>query len=252
MRFLITNDDGIFAPGIRVLIEKLSQLGEIYVVAPNQERSGVGHGITVNRPLRIEKLSLFSNVKESYMMDGTPADCVKLALEAMDLEVDYVVSGINNGANLSTDVFYSGTVSAAIEGALQNIPAIAVSLCHNSGDDKLHYETAANYVLQLLSGSSDVLQQFPLLNINVPNLEEGQARGVKATQLGVGRYKNEFEQRLDPRGKPYYWMKGIPFDPNSHEDDDYLAVHDSYISVTPIKLDMTHHQQLSTLKKMLD
>ncbi|HHT37367.1 MAG TPA: 5'/3'-nucleotidase SurE [Firmicutes bacterium] len=247
MRFLVTNDDGIYAEGIRVLIETLSELGEVYIAAPNQERSGVGHAITVNRPLRIEKLSIFPGIKEAYMMDGTPADCVKLAIEAMELEVDFVVSGINNGANLGTDVFYSGTVAAAFEGALQSIPSIALSLCKKSAVDQGLYQTAAQCLQEVLA-KIQAAEIKGLLNINVPNISYEQIKGFKTTKLGVGRYKNEFEKRLDPRGKPYYWMKGIKYEPDNPEEDDYRAVEHGFVSITPLQVDMTNYEQLKSLK----
>lgn len=251
MRFLVTNDDGIYAEGIRVLIETLARLGDVYVVAPNQERSGVGHGITVNRPLRIERVSFFSGTKEAYMMDGTPADCVKLAIEAMELEVDFVISGINNGANLGTDVFYSGTVAAAFEGALQNIPSIALSLCKKSAVDQGLYQTAAECLVQILTKLKNAAVTG-LLNVNVPNIPMEQVKGVRATKLGVGRYKNLFEKRLDPRGKPYYWMKGIQFEPENTDEDDYSAVQQGFVSITPLKIDMTNYEQFQTVRSIFN
>ena len=251
MRFLVTNDDGIYAEGIRVLIETLARLGDVYVVAPNQERSGVGHGITVNRPLRIERVSFFSGIKEAYMMDGTPADCVKLAIEAMELEVDFVISGINNGANLGTDVFYSGTVAAAFEGALQNIPSIALSLCKKSAVGQGLYQTAAECLVQILTKLKNAAVTG-LLNVNVPNIPMEQVKGVRATKLGVGRYKNLFEKRLDPRGKPYYWMKGIQFELENTDEDDYRAVQQGFVSITPLKIDMTNYEQFQTVRSIFN
>jgi 5'-nucleotidase len=249
VRFLVTNDDGIHAEGLMVLVEALSELGEVCIVAPNQERSGVSHAITVNRPLRIEKFSVFPRIGESYVMDGTPADCVKLAIESMNLEVDYVVSGINNGANLGIDVFYSGTVAAAFEGALQKIPSIAVSLCKNPLDAHTYYQTAASSLCKLLS-NTEWTTVSALLNINVPNVPIELIRGFKAAKLGVNRYKNEFEKRLDPRGKPYYWMKGVQFHVDSTEGDDFSAIEQNYISVTPLLTDLTNYQILHTLRSL--
>lgn len=249
MRFLVTNDDGIYAEGLRVLVEALAELGEVWIVAPNQERSGVSHGITVNRPLRIEKFSLFPGAAEAYVMDGTPADCVKLAIESMNVEVDYVVAGINNGANLGIDVFYSGTVAAAFEGAIQQIPSIAVSLCKITPSDQFFYQTAAQSLHKLLA-NAEWAAAAGLLNINVPNVPPEQIRGFKATKLGVNRYKNEFEKRLDPRGKPYYWMKGVHFQVDYTEGDDFSAVEQHFISVTPLSTDLTDYQKLQTLQSL--
>lgn len=250
MRFLVTNDDGIYAEGLRILVETLTLFGDVCIVAPNQERSGVGHGITVNRPLRIDKATVFPGIQESYVMDGTPADCVKLAIESMNLEVDFVVSGINNGANLGTDVFYSGTVAAAFEGALQKIPSIAVSLCKTSPTDQTYYQTAAQSLHTLLA-KKDWAITSGLVNINVPNVPIELIRGFKATKLGVNRYKNEFEKRLDPRGKPYYWMKGVQSEIDCTDgDDDFCAVDQNYVSVTPLLIDLTNYQKLLSLQSM--
>ncbi|NMB38406.1 MAG: 5'/3'-nucleotidase SurE [Firmicutes bacterium] len=249
MRFLVTNDDGIYAPGIRALAETLTKYGEVVVVAPNQERSGVGHAITVNRPLRINKAALFPFIKESYIVDGTPADCIKIAIEALNVDVDIIVSGINIGANLGTDVFYSGTVSAAIEGIFQGIPSIAVSLCTNPYDTDIFLDTATYYLTHLLFELETPLPKHGLLNVNIPGIPQEQVRGIKATKLGFRKFENEFEQRLDPRGKPYYWMKGIPLKPVFDKDDDHLAVEHNYVSVTPIKFDLTDYELLKKLKK---
>ncbi len=249
MRFLITNDDGIYAPGIRALAETLVKYGDVIVVAPNQERSGVGHAITVNRPLRIDKVALFPFIKESYMIDGTPADCIKIAVEALNIDIDIIVSGINIGANLGTDVFYSGTVSAAIEGVFQGIPSIAISLCTNPHHSAKYLDTATFYLAHLLFELKAPLLKHSLFNVNIPGVPQEQVKGIKATKLGFRKFENEFEQRLDPRGKPYYWMKGISLKPLLDKNDDHLAIEQKYVSVTPLKFDLTDYDLLDKLKK---
>lgn len=250
MQILVTNDDGIYAPGIRVLMNTLKDYGNIIVVAPNQECSGVGHAITVNRPLRIEKLNIFSEIEYCYMINGTPADCVKYAVESLDIDIDLVVSGINIGANLGTDVLYSGTVSAAMEGLLHSIPSVAVSLSVNSENPSRFLETAAHYLTNVIFKANVSLSDYGLLNINVPGVPQEQVKGIKATKLGINGYVNEFEQRFDPRGKPYYWMKGKMAEniSNGEQDLDHLAVMDNFVSVTPIKYDLTNYALLKQLK----
>lgn len=250
MKILITNDDGIFSPGIKALVESLHCFGNIMVVAPNQERSGVGHGITVNHPLRFEQIQLFPNIDQSYMVSGTPADCVKLAIEGLDYQPDIVISGINVGTNLGTDFFYSGTISAAAEGAFNNIPAIAISLS-NKDSNKLHLDTATYFLKEILTKLQIPFRQGKLLNINVPALTKDDVQGIKVTHLGISRYRNEFEQRLDPRGKPYYWMKATLISDSLENADDYSAVEQGFVSVTPIKFDLTDQVLLQQLQKEL-
>ncbi len=248
MRFLVTNDDGIYAPGIRTLVETLTSFGEVVVVAPHQERSGVGHGITVNHPLRVHQIELFQDVPECYMVDGTPADCVKLAIQGLDRKPDLVVSGINIGANLGTDVLYSGTVSAAMEGTLLGIPSMAISLCKTEE----FLATAAHYVAYLLFDRKIPFPSDGLLNVNVPSLPTKQVKGIRTTKLSIRLYNNEFDKRQDPQGKSYYWMKGIPYAPESGQDHDHVAIDQGFVSVTPIHFDLTHHAFLSTLNTALD
>jgi len=251
VRFLITNDDGIYAPGIHALVDLLTKYGQVFVVAPNQERSGVSHGITVNRPLRIDKVTMFHSVDAAYVIDGTPADCVKLALEALKLDVDYVISGINAGANLGADIFYSGTVAAAFEGALQNIPSLAISLCHLEHNHPPHYDTAVHFLSEILFTVQLSCPPSGLLNINIPSLPLEQINGIKITKSSLSRYKNEFEERVDPRGKPYYWMKGVPFQPYASDDDDFSAVANHYVSITPLRIDPTDFSAIEQLQAAL-
>ncbi len=247
MRFLLSNDDGIYAEGINALRKALEEIGEVTVVAPDRERSATGHGITVYRPLRVKTIKYKNSSSIGYAVDGTPADCVKLGLEALMKEPpDLVVAGINLGPNLGTDVLYSGTVSAAYEGVINGIPALAVSL--NTWEDP-DFTFAANFIKDYIPHV--LKQQFPpgvLLNINIPHGVE--PKGVRVTKLGYRRYINVFEQRKDPRGKIYFWMAGEPEDVDADDPDtDVNAINQGYITVTPIQIDVTHYGFMQELKK---
>lgn len=239
MRFLVSNDDGIYADGIKALRKSLEQLGEVTVVAPDRERSATGHGITVYRPLRTKTIKYKNSNTIGYAVDGTPADCVKLGLEAIiEQPLDFVISGINLGPNLGTDVLYSGTVSAAYEAVINGVPAIAVSLNTWSEPD---FSYAAQFIKQYVPQiNSQKIPPGVLLNINIPHGIE--PKGIKITKLGFRRYINVFDKRTDPRGQTYYWMAGEPqdLDENDPETDVY-AVNNGYISVTPIQVDVTNY-----------
>jgi 5'-nucleotidase len=247
MRILVSNDDGIFAPGIKALAETLATEHEVYVVAPDRERSANGHALTLHKPLRAEEVDIFKGVKGSWHVNGTPSDCVKLAVGAMlDFVPDAVVSGINRGQNMGTDVMYSGTVSAAMEGTILGMQSIALSLASFSD---MHYQTAANFALLLTNKlKSNELPPKTLLNVNVPAVPEEQIKGAKLTKLGVHRYIDVFEKRTDLRGKHYYWFAGESMEYEDEEDTDVAAVKQNYISVTPIHYDLTNHSFLPNLK----
>jgi len=248
MKILVTNDDGIFAPGIRSLANALASFGEVHVVAPTQEQSGTGHAITVHRPLRLSAVTAIPGVESCHMLDGTPADCVKMAIQGMGLTPDIVVSGINLGANLGTDVLYSGTVSAAIESVILGIPAIAVSLC---GAHSM-LSTAEEVVRKTFLEIKKRLPSDGLLNINVPALPLESIKGIKATTLGIRQYNNTFEKRLDPRGVPYYWMGGNPASSSSETDNDHMAIEEGFVSVTPIHFNLTYYKVLKDLKDAIE
>lgn len=250
MRILISNDDGYHAPGIRCLTNHLAELGhEVFVGAPDRERSTTGHCLTLHRPLRAEDASeLYSEqVRKAWKINGTPCDSVKLAINMLlKLDsIDLIVSGINRGPNLGTDVIYSGTVSAAVEGAIRGIPALAVS--SNSFDD-LHYETAARFIGAFIPQLD--LSDFPLhtvLNVNVPAVPHEELKGVRVTRLGLHRFRDIFEERKDLRGHSYYWQTGIVEDHEQDEDTDVFVVRENFVSVTPIHFDMTRYNYLETL-----
>jgi 5'-nucleotidase len=256
MEILISNDDGIFAQGIRTLANTLAEVGHsVTVVCPDRERSATGHGLTMHKPIRAERIeSVFQAAVSAWSCSGTPADCVKLALGALvESPPDVVVSGINHGANLGTDVLYSGTVSAAMEGLIEGIPSIAVSLTSFSHRT---FEPAARFVATLLDDNILFAQPEPLLlNINVPALTADAIKGARVTRQGIRRYVDQFEQRIDPRGKTYYWLAGEVIhdveDPLATETSpllrrtlagvptDVQAIHDGYISITPLQYNLT-------------
>lgn len=248
MRILISNDDGIFADGIIVLrerLEKVDEIKRIYVVAPDRERSAIGHGITMHRPLRAKEVKYGSPKSAGWSVDGTPADCVKLALEELlEDPPDLVVSGINQGANLGTDVLYSGTVSAAVEAVISGCPAVAVSLTSYKNHD---YTEAADFTARLvLAVKREGLPPGTLLNVNVP---PGRPAGIKVVRLGNMRYVNIFDRRTDPRGRVYYWMAGEVCDLEDNcPDTDVGANGQGCITVTPVQIDLTNHGEIERIK----
>ena len=253
MIILLTNDDGIHAEGISVLGEALLQIEDIdlYLAAPDHERSASGHAITMHRPLRAEEIKLRHNNRlKGWSVNGTPADCVKLAVEyLMPTKPDLVISGINRGANLGTDVLYSGTVSAAIEATILGIPGIAVSLTAYKNPD---FRFTANFMLRLLNklGGKN-LPENTLLNINVPGVVRREIAGVAITRLGLRHYNNAFQKRVDPRGKSYFWMAGEPDDSADEEEgSDVHAVSKGYISITPVHFDLTNYKLIEELQKL--
>ena len=243
MRILLSNDDGISAPGLRALAEGLAVWGEVTVVAPDRERSAAGHSLTLNRPLRASRVG-----RHWYSVDGTPSDCVALALTGLlPRRPDLVVAGINEGANLGDDVTYSGTVAAAAEATLGGCPAFAVSLA-TDGEGR-HLETAAQYALVVARAvAARGLPPGTLLNVNVPNLPPDRLRGVAITRQGRRSYSETIVEKVDPRGKIYYWIGGGAPRWEPGEGTDYEAVRAGAVSVTPLHLDLTNYTALETLR----
>lgn len=245
MIILVSNDDGIHSVGLHALEEALATLGEVYTVAPDRERNAVSHALTLHRPLRIEEIA-----PRRFAVNGTPTDCINLAIKGfLSVRPDLIVSGINKGANLGDDVTYSGTVSAAIEGSLLGIPSLAVSLVIR--DAPHHFGPAAEFAAIL--ASEVIAQGMPsdtLLNVNVPNVPRQALKGYRLTRQGKRRYAETIEMRVDPRGKKYYWIGGddLGFDPQ--EGTDCVAVHDGFISVTPLHVDLTNYRSLETLRDL--
>jgi 5'-nucleotidase len=243
LRILISNDDGIGAPGLRVLADTLAALGEVTVVAPDRERSAAGHSITLTRPLRASRLD-----RNWYSVDGTPTDCIALALRGFLPEPpELVVAGINEGTNLGDDVTYSGTVAAAAEATLCGCSAFAVSLAVEG--EARHWGTAAQYaVIVARAIASHGLPAGTLLNVNVPNLALERIRGVAVTRQGRRTYSETIVQKVDPRGKTYYWIGGEPPRWEQEGGTDYDAVRAGAVSVTPLHLDLTNYAVLDTLQ----
>ncbi len=253
---LITNDDGIYAEGIQRLSQCLYDKRNDYklsIVAPDRERSAIGHAITMHRPLLVDEISYLHNPElTGWCVNGTPSDCVKLAVEAiLEDKPDLVISGINRGSNLGTDVLYSGTVSAAVEGLIMGIPSIAVSLTGN-GDAK-SFEFAGKFICRLFPLLLEAgMPTSTLININIPT-DIDNIKGIRATRLGNRRYRNAFEKRIDPRGRVYYWLAGELIDDDDEaEDADTRSIREGYISVTPIHFPLTNDNLLPELKKILE
>ena len=242
---LVTNDDGIFAPGIFSLWEAMAEIGDVTVVAPDTEKSAVGHAITITDPIRVEKVHRKNGFK-GFAVKGTPADCVKIAGRSlMNTPPDLVISGINSGANVGSNIIYSGTVSAATEGTILGIPSIAISLNSIKGGDMIaSQKVAINVATKVIANG---LPEGILLNVNVPNIQVESIKGYRITKQGKLVFKDRFEKREDPRGKYYYWMKGeIINDTNS--DTDGFALQNDFVSITPIHYQLTEESFLKTLK----
>lgn len=250
MRILLTNDDGIYARGIQSLIIELGSLAELFVVAPDRERSGTGHSITVFEPIKVVHAKL-AGIKAGWIVGGTPVDCVKLAMSKLvGEEIDLVVSGINHGPNLGTDVLYSGTVSAAAEGVIMGAPAIAVSL--NSYQQDMDFSFAAKFTKTIINKlQKHGIEKKTVLNINVPSLPPAEIKGIRITRLGVRNYDNLFDERQDPRGNTYYWLGGGVLEEPQEKDSDVTAVQEGDISITPIHFDLTDYHLIDRYKNTL-
>ncbi len=241
---LITNDDGITAPGIRALVEAMRGLGKIIVVAPDAPQSGMGHAVTIGKPLRLDKVEdLFDGI-EAWQSTGTPVDCVKLARDKiLGHRPDLCVSGINHGANHSINVLYSGTMSAAMEAAVEGIPSVGFSLFDYSwdADFSLAGEVAHRIVKQMLAEGAE---PHMLLNVNIPKCSAEDFRGIKLCRMALGRWVEDFDQRQDPRGRDYFWMTGRFETMGATADTDVEALEQNYASVVPIHFDLTHDRLL--------
>lgn len=253
MKVLIANDDGIHALGLRTLAQALANDYEVYVVAPDRERSATGHALTLHRPIRIDEINMGIPVQKAYAVSGTPSDCIKIAVNALlDITPDVVVSGINHGPNLGADVLYSGTVSAALEGAIQGLPSVAVSLV-NGHDLTADFTAGAEFIRHFLP---KVLQaDMPpktILNVNVPGLPLADIVGIKLTELATRMYTDTYEKRVDPRNHIYYWLAGEIIEDIESETSDVAAVRNNMLSVSPVHFDMTHYKMLETHKSLFE
>ena len=247
MNILITNDDGIYADGIIELAKSISKIANVYVVAPESQRRATGHAITIHSPIMVHKIDMGENIK-SYAISGTPADCVKVGIEGLfkDINIDLVLSGINNGSNLGTDVIYSGTVSAALEGFILNKPSIAISYDEVNVKREI-YKDASKYVVNLVENIKDKLDLLNdcILNVNIPNTK---IKGSKITKLGQRNYDNAMVEKINPFGQKYYWIGGKLMELDQDEDSDIACVKDGYISITPINIEMTNLRKFELLK----
>jgi len=241
---LLSNDDGISSPGLTILQEVLASLDEVWVVAPDRDQSAVSHSLTLQRPLRIEQVG-----PRAFAVDGTPTDCINLALNGILRERPrLVISGINRGANLGDDITYSGTVSAAMEATLLGVPGIALSLVLY---DECDFTTAADFGRRLAAAVlRDRLPPDTLLNVNVPGLPAQQVKGFALTRQGKRRYGDAIVEKVDPRGKKYYWIGGDQLTFVDAEGTDFSAIQRGLISITPLHLDLTNYASLRSLEKL--
>ncbi|MFD1628373.1 5'/3'-nucleotidase SurE [Pseudopedobacter beijingensis] len=242
---LVVNDDGIIAPGIKALIEVVKEIGDVVVVAPDSPQSGTGHAITISKPLRFDKVDMYEGI-EMYKCSGTPVDCVKLAVNKVfkGKKPDICVSGVNHGLNSSINVIYSGTMSAAVEGAIEGIPSVGFSLDDFSWN--ANFEHCKKYVhklvLQILEHG---LPQGVLLNVNFPSGEH--IKGLKICRQANAKWKEEFDERTDPYHRNYYWLTGVFQNLDKGEDSDVWALENGYASVVPVQFDLTAHHAISLL-----
>lgn len=239
---LVTNDDGIHSPGIIALFNAMKELGDAYIVAPDRERSAVGHMLTLHRPLNVDEIK-----EHMYAVNGTPTDCVAIgATKILSQKPDLIVSGINKGRNIGDDITYSGTVSAAIEGTIMGIQSLAFSV---AGEKNFHFDTASYYALEIVRYVlENPLPQDTLLNINLPNVKKEKIAGIKFTRQGKRVYNNAVHETFDPKGKKHFWIGGGTPEWEEREDTDIHALEQGYVSITPIHLDFTNHEALSLLK----
>ena len=244
---LISNDDGVFAPGIYALWQAMSEIGETIVVAPNTEKSAVGHAITISDPIRIEEVRR-SNGFKGYAVNGTPADSVKIAVKSiMKKKPDIIISGINAGANVGQSLLYSGTISAASEGTLLGIPSIAISLDALRDMDFSTSKVVAKKIVNKVLEYG--LPNETLLNVNIPKDTQGGIKGYQITHQGAIYFKDHFEMREDPRGRIYYWMTGDVKDTDKELESDGVAIKEGYVSITPLQLQMTNFDFIEKLNE---
>ncbi len=247
---LICNDDGISAPGIRALVNAVKDLGEVVVVAPDSPQSAMGHAVTISKPLRLDPTQIYEEIV-SFQCSGTPADCVKLAVDkVMHRKPDLLLSGINHGSNSSINILYSGTMSAAMEGAIEGIPAAGISLCDFSyqADFTLAARIARQVAINILQNG---LPPGVLLNVNIPKTEEKPFNGVKICRQALAKWEEDFDERKDPNGKKYYWLTGKFVNYDNGNDTDEWALANGYASIVPIHFDFTAHNAIAYLNQWI-
>ncbi len=244
---LVTNDDGITAPGLRSLIEVMNEIGEVVVVAPDSPQSGMGHAITINSTLYCDKIKVTDGPQLEYSCSGTPADCVKLAInELLDKKPDLCVSGINHGSNSSINVIYSGTMSAAIEAGIEGVPAIGFSLLDFKWN--ANFKPFKEYIKKIsLEALEKGIPKDVVLNVNFPLLKNGNIKGMKICRQARAYWVEEFDKRTNPMGRHYYWLTGTFINEDKGEDTDEWALDKGYISIVPTQFDLTAHHSLQQL-----
>lgn len=246
---LVTNDDGISAPGIRTLISAMNELGDVIVVAPDSPQSAMGHAITINSTLQCNKVKIDDGPQIEYSCSGTPADCVKLGInEILDRKPDICVSGVNHGSNSSINVIYSGTMSAAVEASIEGIPAIGFSLLDYSWN--ANFNEIKKYLIKITKQA--LLNGIPkgnALNVNFPKLKEKDIKGIKICRQANAYWVEKFDKRVNPQGKEYYWLTGEFINKDNGHDSDEWALANGFISIVPVKFDMTDHENISYIKK---
>lgn len=246
---LITNDDGIMAPGIMNLVEAVKDLGKIIVVAPDKPQSGMGHAITIGHPLRLQKVNVFGDI-EAWSCTGTPVDCVKLAVDKiLHRKPDLCLSGINHGANHSINVIYSGTMSAAVEAAIESIPSAGFSLLDYSIE--ADFSGARKYARIIVEKMLETPQdKHTVLNVNFPPLPPEHLKGIMICRQAYAKYEEDFMERLDPHGRKYYWLTGEFVNFDKGKDTDVWALANGYVSVVPVQFDLTHYDLKTKLEKL--
>lgn len=245
---LITNDDSVYSKGIAAMIDAVRDIGEIVVVAPSLPQSGMGHAVTLKDPIRLEEVELYSGVLASYACSGTPVDAVKIARDViLDRKPDICLSGINHGSNSSINIIYSGTMSAALEAAIEEIPSIGFSLCdHNAHAD---FELAKEVVKQLTTQMlAHPIPKSSLLNVNIPKLDRKNWKGYRICRQAVAKWEEEFEERIDPRGGNYYWLTGKFVNYDTEHDTDEWALSNGYVSIVPIQFDLTNYKNINFIQ----
>lgn len=244
---LVTNDDGISAPGIRTLIHIMNTIGDVVVVAPDSPQSGMGHAVTINSTIHLEAVSIDDGPQREYTCSGTPTDCVKMAIsELLDRKPDLCVSGINHGSNSSINIIYSGTMSAAVEAGIKGIPAIGFSLCDYSWN--ANFEMTKTYIQSITRSTlKNGLDQGTVLNVNFPK-PTTEYKGVMICRQANAHWEETFDKRTNPLGKDYYWLSGTFENYDKGNDTDEWALANQYVSVVPVQFDMTAHQSINKLK----
>ncbi|MDR0223864.1 5'/3'-nucleotidase SurE [Myroides odoratus] len=244
---LVTNDDGITAPGIRALIDVMKEIGEVVVVAPDSAQSGMGHAVTINNTLTLEKVQIDAELEHEYACSGTPVDCVKIALgQILDRKPDLCVSGINHGSNSSINVIYSGTMSAALEAGMSGIPAIGFSLLDFSWN--ADFEQVRTFVKKITTQALEKgIPKEVVLNVNFPRLQTDEIKGIKVCRQAKAVWIEDFDKRLSPNGKEYYWLKGEFVNQDKGEDTDEWALRNGFISIVPVHFDLTAHHAINRI-----